>query len=221
MTRLLVPLAMTVGIVACAAAYAQTRQTETSPEEVRERWNKTFAAGAEDLKREPSALLVSATRDRLPGAALDLGTGEGRNALFLAARGWIVTGVDISDVAVAEARRNAAARQLAFTAIVGDLDTYDFGKEQWDLITSFYMHSWHDRSPTNVPARIYDALKPGGLLVMEGFAKAEVPFGFSVDVLSKDYGRLRIVRREAVVDEAEWDKGTRRHIVRFVAERPR
>jgi SAM-dependent methyltransferase len=197
---------------------AQT-QPQSSPEQVRERWNAVFKKGAPTLNREPSQVLVAAVEQRKPGKALDLGTGQGRNAIFLASRGWSVTGVDISDVAIAEARKNAAARKLQIEAIVGDLDTYDFGREQWDLITSFYMHSWHDRSPTDVPTRIHDALRPGGLLVIEGFAKPDPPFGFSVEELSKAYGRLRILKNESVHTKAEWDKDNEAHIVRFVAEK--
>jgi SAM-dependent methyltransferase len=130
-----------------------------------------------------------------------------------------VTGVDISDVAIAEAKKNAAERQVQMEAIVGDLDKYDFGREQWDLITSFYMHGWHNRSSTDVPARIYDALRPGGLLVIEGFAKPENPFGFSVEELSKAYGRLRILKSEFVKTKGEWDKDNEAQIVRFVAEK--
>jgi methylase of polypeptide subunit release factors len=75
--------------------------------------------------------------ERKPGKALDLGTGQGRNAIFLASTGWTVTGVDISEVAIAEAKKNAAARKVQIDAIVGDLDTYDFGREQWDPAASW------------------------------------------------------------------------------------
>lgn len=196
---------------------AQTTQPTT--EQARERWNEVFKKGAPTLNREPSQVLVAAVERRKPGKALDLGTGQGRNAIFLASKGWTVTGVDISDVAIAEAKKNAAAGKVQIEAIVGDLDTYDFGREQWDLITSFYMHGWHNRSSTDVPARIYDALRPGGLLVIEGFAKPENPFGFSVEELSKAYGRLRILKNESVHTKGEWDKDNEAQIARFVAEK--
>jgi SAM-dependent methyltransferase len=198
---------------------AQTAQPQPSPEQARERWNEVFKKGAPTLNREPSQVLVAAVEQRKPGKALDLGTGQGRNAIFLASKGWTVTGVDISDVAIAEAKKNAAERKVQIEAVVGDLDKYDFGREQWDLISSFYMHGWHNRSSTNVPTRIYDALRPGGLLVIEGFGKPENPFGFSVDELSKAYGRLRILKNESLRTKAEWDKDNDADIVRFVAEK--
>ena len=221
MTQIVATLALVLALApAVVDRQAPTTQTEPSPEQLRARWNATFLLGAPTLKREPSSVLVATVRGRKPGKALDLGTGEGRNALFLAEQEWQVTGVDISDVAIAQAKSHAVDRKVKLEAVVGDLETYDFGVEQWDLITSFYMHGWHDRSKTDVPARIYKALKPGGLIVIEGFAKPEVTIGFSADELSSAYGQLRILRNESVVDEADWDKGNKRHIVRFVAEKP-
>jgi SAM-dependent methyltransferase len=212
--------AVTLAVALILSTRAPGAQTQPqSSEQVRERWNAVFQKGAPTLNREPSPLLVGAVRQRKPGKALDLGTGQGRNAVFLASQGWTVTGVDISGVAIAEAKKNAATRKVQIDAIVGDLDAYDFGREQWDLITSFYMHSWHHRSPTDVPARIHDALRPGGLLVMEGFAKPDPPFGFSVEELSKAYGRLRILKNESVNTNAEWDKDNKATIVRFVGEK--
>jgi SAM-dependent methyltransferase len=216
------PAVFTLALALALSAFelrAQTTQPQPSPEEVRERWNKVFNEGAPSLDREPNKVLVAAVDQRKPGKALDLGTGQGRNAIFLASRGWTVTGVDISDVAIAEAKKNAAARKVQIEAIVGDLDTYDFGREQWDLITSFYMHSWHHRSPTDVPTRIYDALRPGGLLVMEGFARPDSLFGFNVEELNKAYGRLRILKNESVHTKGDWDKDNEAQIVRFVAEK--
>ncbi|MBC8164420.1 MAG: class I SAM-dependent methyltransferase [Bryobacteraceae bacterium] len=120
-------------------------------------------------------MLVEVTRDSTPGTALDLGTGEGRNALFLAENGWTVTGLDISPVAIQQARKNATDRKLNIEAIVADLDAFDFGQQRWNLITSFFMHAWHGRSKTDVPVRIYDALKPGGVVVIEAFANPPSP----------------------------------------------
>jgi SAM-dependent methyltransferase len=226
MTQMIAALALVLALSPSALGrQAATTPTERSPEQERATWNMTFLMGAPTLKREPSSVLVATVLGRQPGKALDLGTGEGRNAVFLAEQQWEVTGVDISDVAVAQAKTNAAARKVKLEAIVGNLDTYDFGSGQWDLITSFYMQGWHGRSKTDVPARIYQALKPGGLVVIEGFAKPEVSVGFSTDALSSAYARLRILRNESVIDEADWDiercRPCKSHIVRFVAEKPK
>jgi SAM-dependent methyltransferase len=212
-------IALAMCCLVCAAA-ALTAQQTTTTQQALERWNKEFAGPLENLNRQPNAGLVAAIAGRPAARALDLGTGEGRNAIYLAERGWDVTGVDLSDVAVAQARKNAAARGVKLNTVVADLDGYDFGDGQWDLVLSFYMHSWHDRTKTDLPSRIFQALKPGGLLVMEGFAKPEVAFGFDPETLAKQYGRFAILRNESVNDLADWDKDAKRHLVRFVARKP-
>ena len=197
-------------------------QTPTAPpENPRDRWNTVFEREIPYLRTAPSKLLIEATQGRKPGTALDLGTGQGRNAIYLAGEGWDVTGVDISDVAVEQAKKNAAARGVKMQVVEADLDTFEFGTERWDLITSFYMHSWHQNSKTDIPTRIYNALRPGGLLVMETFRRPVNGSGFRTDELAKAFGRFRIVRNEDVVDEPDWAKGEKMVLVRFVAEKSR
>src|SRR5687767_5605420 len=201
---------------------APPRQPPTAPPETpRERWNKEFERGTPTLRTAPSQLLIEVTQGRKPGAALDLGMGQGRNAIYLAGQGWDVTGVDISDVAVEQAKKNAAARGVKMQVVLADLDTFEFGTERWDLITSFYMHGWHQNSKTDVPTRVYNALRPGGLLVMEAFRRPVNGSGFRTDELAKAFGRLRVLRNEDVVDEPDWAKGEKKDLVRFVAEKSR
>ena len=203
----------------CGGA-ALAAQQATTTQQALERWNKEFAGPLANLNRQPNAGLVAAVAGRRPGRALDVGAGEGRNSIYLAEHGWDVTAVDLSDVAIAQARKNAAARGVKLNAVVGDLDVYDFGTEQFDLVLSFYIHAWHDRTKTDVPSRIYQALKPGGLLVMEAYARPEVAFGFDPDTLAKQYSRFKILRNDSVNDFADWDKDSKRHLVRFVAQKP-
>ena len=60
-------------------------------------YNSLYAGDSEVFTREPNALLVEAVRNRKPGRALDVGMGQGRNALFLSRNGWEVTGIDSAD----------------------------------------------------------------------------------------------------------------------------
>jgi SAM-dependent methyltransferase len=211
---------ITVAVVMVGSAVLAAQTTTQTPEQLRDFWNKQFEDGAPGLKnRVPNKTLVAAVQGRTPGPALDLGTGEGRNALFLAENGWRVTGVDISNVAIAQAKQNAAARKLKIETVVADLDIYDFGNERWDLITSIYIHGWHNDSRTDIPSRIYNALKPGGLLVIEGNAKPEIANGFSAEQMTVAFAKFRIIRHESLVDAGDWAGGDMRHIVRFVAEK--
>ena len=193
------------------------RAQSTDPRD-RAFWNGKFSDPQTRFDRQPSKLLVEAIRGRKPGQALDLGMGEGRNAIFLARQGWQVTGVDLADVAVGQAKARAAALHVSLTAIVDNADHYDLGRNRWDLIALFYMHAWYHASKPAGVQRLIAALKPGGLLVMEGFAGSE-SYTFHSNELLRDFVDLHILRYEDTEDEAEWDPGRKSHLVRFVAEK--
>jgi 2-polyprenyl-3-methyl-5-hydroxy-6-metoxy-1,4-benzoquinol methylase len=114
---------------------------------------------------DPSAFLVAMTKDLKPGKALDVAMGQGRNALYLASKGWDVTGFDIAEEGLKVARENAARSSLAINTIQSGWDDFDFGHEQWDLICFIYTDA-----PVVDPrfvARVREGLKTGGLLLMD------------------------------------------------------
>lgn len=184
----------------------------------RDFWNGKFSDPNTKFVRQPSRLLVDATRNRPPGRALDLGMGEGRNTIFLAQRGWDATGVDISNVAVAQAKQHAAKAHVNISAITDDLDHYQFGINKWDLIALFYMHAWYQGTRPSSAQRLVAALKPGGRIVIEGFA-GDQKFMFQSNELLRDFASLTILRYEDTEDEAEWAPGRRSHLIRLVAEK--
>lgn len=184
----------------------------------RDFWNRKFSDPKTQFIRQPSRLLADAIRNRPPGRALDLGMGEGRNTILLAQQGWDATGVDISDIAVAEAKQHAAKVHVNISTVIEDLDHYQFGINKWDLIALFYMHAWYQGTRPSSSKRLLAALKPGGLLVIEGFA-GEQKFMFQSNELLRDFADLIILRYEDIEDEAEWAPGNRSHIIRLVAEK--
>ncbi len=100
-----------------------------------EKWNERYRAG-EQLFDTPSPLVTRFVADLAPGVALDLACGPGRNALFLAERGWRVTAVDGSPIAIAKLRR----RYGDFDARVADLERGEFRIEpdSYDLVCCCY-----------------------------------------------------------------------------------
>jgi len=81
-------------------------------------YNPLYASGSAVFTKEPNALLVEAIRDRPPGRALDVGMGQGRNALFLAKKGWEVTGFDSADEGIRLAKAQASQLGLKLDAQV-------------------------------------------------------------------------------------------------------
>ena len=85
-------------------------------------WDERYAT--EGWPTDPDPLLVQLVADLAPGAALDLGCGTGRNAVWLAQHGWDVTGVDSSTVGLAQANERAQQTGCALTTIAADLASY-------------------------------------------------------------------------------------------------
>lgn len=97
------------------------------------------------------------------GKVLDMGMGEGRNAVFLASRGLTVLGVDISSVAVKKASALAKENKVQIEAVVADLTTYKIPKESLDAIICFY---FVDRS---LLEKMQTWLRPGGVIIFEAY----------------------------------------------------
>jgi SAM-dependent methyltransferase len=175
-------------------------------------WNAEFRSGA-GFSAKPNRLLIEVAGAHPPGTALDLGMGQGRNAIDLAARGWKVTGIDISDVGVAMARDTAAKRQLSLEAINADVTGWDFGQEKWDLVTLLYF-----RPDDRDLRRIGPSLRRGGLVVVEGFHKPRAQNWQAGELAALFKDGFEILRDEVVDDVPDWGTHPEK-LVRFVARR--
>lgn len=102
------------------------------------KWEQRYQAGERARDGRPSALLARWSHLVRPGRALDVATGLGRNALFLASRGFQVDAVDISPTALAQAARRARRRGLRVRWLGADLDHYRLPPARYDLaVVSF------------------------------------------------------------------------------------
>jgi SAM-dependent methyltransferase len=128
-------------------------------------WDRRFAEQA--WPTDPDPYLMELARSLPPGRGLDLGAGPGRNSLWLAAKGWDMTLVDVSRVGLDQAL--AAAGALAATVTPVHADVYDWQPDQasFDLVIVANLHPGPDALPI-VLARAADALRPGGHLYVVG-----------------------------------------------------
>ena len=130
----------------------------------REAWNRKYAGSEYLWSEEPNRFLVSELAGLAPGRALDLACGEGRNAVWLAAQGWSVTGVDYSGVALAKAAQLAETRDVEVEWIEADLLDYE-PPGGLELVVVFYLQlPAAERSL--VLGRAAAALAPGGTLLV-------------------------------------------------------
>ena len=103
-------------------------------------WDERYAGDDLVWSAVPNRFLVAEVETLPPGQALDLACGEGRNAVWLAERGWDVTGVDFSSVGLDKARRLAEARGVSVQWEVADVTEYAPARESFDLAIVMYLH---------------------------------------------------------------------------------
>jgi protein-L-isoaspartate O-methyltransferase len=185
-----------------------------------ERWNQVYASEPHLYTTEPNALLVEVAQRMTTGRALDIGMGQGRNAAWLAARGWSVTGVEVA----AEGIRQASASAPGVSIAQLPLEEFDIGVEQWDLIAGIYVHGVVLRAAD----RIIAGLRAGGVLVVEGFHRDVMKLGvdgmtggllgYKTNSLLRHFLPLRIERYEECVALADWRR-IEAPIVRMVARK--
>lgn len=131
----------------------------------RERWDERYAEREHVWGGEPNRLFVAEVRDLAPGRALDLACGQGRHAFWLAERGWRVTAVDFSDVAIGQATQAAAERALDVDFVAADLLTWLPEPAAYDLVVVLYLQLGRDELDT-VLARAASAVAPGGVFLL-------------------------------------------------------
>jgi SAM-dependent methyltransferase len=131
-------------------------------------WEHRYHAAESMWSRNPNGSLVNQAGDLAPGRALDVGAGEGADALWLAERGWEVTATDIAGNALARVAAEAGRRGLTVRCLRGDANDPDaFGNETYDLVSLQY-GSFH-RTPDQRGLRnLLGAVADGGTLLVVG-----------------------------------------------------
>lgn len=102
-------------------------------------WDRRYAGSELLWTAQPNRFLVAETSDLPAGRALDLATGEGRNAVWLAQQGWQVVGVDFSRVGLTKAAQLAADRGVEVDWVEADLREYRTEPRTIDLVLIFYL----------------------------------------------------------------------------------
>jgi 2-polyprenyl-3-methyl-5-hydroxy-6-metoxy-1,4-benzoquinol methylase len=127
------------------------------------RWDKRFGRKEFALGKEPNAFLKKYIHLLPKGKALDIATGEGRNAVFLAQHGFEVEAVDISEKGLKKAQALTREKGVRINTFLVDLDQYQIEKERYDLIANFYFLK------RRLIPRIKKGLKNGGKVIFETY----------------------------------------------------
>ena len=182
-----------------------------------EQWNERYRSG-EQVFDSPAPLVVEFAGGVARGSALDLASGPGRNALYLARQGWRVTALDGSPVAVDILLARSRQQKLIIDARVVDLDTSQFEVQSgaYDLVLSCYYLQ------RGLISAMMSALRPGGLLIMiVHLADADQPRGTAARAYPGELRALFDEWRILHYREGEPSESCHRHAVaELVAQLP-
>jgi SAM-dependent methyltransferase len=184
-----------------------------------QQWDERYSGSEFEWTTRPNQFVAAELAGLLPGRALDLAAGEGRNTVWLAERGWRVTAVDFSRVGLEKGRKLAAARGVdpaRVDWVVADLRDYEPDRAAFDLALAAYFQV----SPevlALVLARAAAALAPGGTLFVIGHDLTNLTEGvggpqdpgvlYTPEAVSADLAGLRVLRAERVYRTVERDDG--------------
>ncbi len=139
-------------------------------------WDARYGESDQIWSGNPNPQLVAQVGGRAPGTVLDVGSGEGGDAIWLAAHGWRVTALDVSSVALERGAAAAArlgpqvAQRIAW--VHADVLTWDPAGEQFDLVNAQYLH--FTRAKAEVTQRLAELVRPGGSLLVVGHHPSDV-----------------------------------------------
>jgi SAM-dependent methyltransferase len=188
-----------------------------------ERWETRFAAPGYLFGTAPNAFIKSKAdllRAKAPGKALSIADGEARNGVFMAEQGLDVLSLDASVRGQEKARKLAQDRGVALHLERGDLESWPWPLAQYDVIAGIFFQFLTPDSRSKVFAGIKRALKPGGLLLIEGYRPEQLKYKtggpseierlYTRDLLQAafgDFSSLDIREYDAVVEEGAGHAG--------------
>jgi thioredoxin reductase/2-polyprenyl-3-methyl-5-hydroxy-6-metoxy-1,4-benzoquinol methylase len=135
-------------------------------------WDERYRSAERIWSGNPNPHLVASVADLPPGQALDVGAGEGADAVWLASRGWTVTGVDVSGVALDKAAAHARDAGVDVTWERADVRNWDPAPRRYDLVTAQFMQFPGPVLDT-LHRRLAAAVRPGGTLLIVGHHPAD------------------------------------------------
>lgn len=200
---------------------------------MKEFWNQRYDREEFFYGTRPNAFLATQASRFGPGMkVLAIADGEGRNGVWLAQQGCDVTAVDFSPVALGKSRRLAAEAGVTVHTHQADLFEWEWGEGAWDALVAIFVQFVPAAQRPDFHARMKRALKPGGLLVLQGYRPEQVKLGtggpsdpgnlYSAADLERDFGDLEILHlaeRDSVIEEGMGHNGLSA-LVELVAHKP-
>ena len=196
-------------------------------------WDERFSSEDYVFGTQPNAFLTrEAHRLKETSRVLAIADGEGRNSVFLARHGHKVTATDISPRAIEKAERLAAKSGVEVHFIHADLASWDWPENAFDAVVGIFIQFAAPPLRDRLFARMAKALKPGGLLLLEGYRPEQLDYGtggpptaenmYTEAILREGFAALEIEHLESY--DAEISEGNGHDgmsaLIDLVARRP-
>lgn len=166
-------------------------------------WDERYG-GEPVWSGEPNPHLVTYASGLRPGTAIDIGSGEGADAIWLGVQGWQVTGIDISPVALEGAAGRAVEAGVHGRISWQQADVFSWTAEAtYDLVSAQFMHLPRP-ALVRLQGELAKSVAPGGTLLIVGHHPDDV--GHSPEGLEHDFGDIRFTAEDVAsrLDPAEW-----------------
>jgi len=195
-------------------------------------WDQRYFSDEYAYGREANAFFASQLETLSPGTILLPGEGEGRNAVYAASLGWKVEAFDLSSAGRAKAMALASEFGADISYHVSRMEDFLFLENQYDAVGLVFFHL----APTGreyLHRMVYEALKPGGTLILEGFHKDQLQHNsggpkspemlFDEEMLASDFHMFHtrvLDRQEIVLTEGPFHQGPA-EVIRFTGVKPK
>jgi cyclopropane fatty-acyl-phospholipid synthase-like methyltransferase len=196
-------------------------------------WNARYATEDYIFGTAPNVFLASQAAWIRPGMrALAIADGEGRNGVWLAEQGAQVHAIDVSPPALEKARKLAAKRGVTLETEQVDLLDWSWPEAAYDLVAAIFIQFAPPPERDRIIAGIRRTLKPGGVLILQGYTPKQVELGtggppsaanmYTAELLREWFGDWSIVHlaeHESVISEGDHHHGLSA-LVDLVARKP-
>lgn len=192
-------------------------------------WDQRYAENETVYGLNPNQFFKQFVDSRKPGTILLPAEGEGRNAVYAASKGWQVEAFDFSEVAREKALDFARGEKLNINYILQDISLFK-AEKQYDAVGLIYVHL-PEKQRKAFHAEIYKSIKPGGLFVLEAFAKEQAGLNsggpkdpamlYDAPSLCSDFPFMHMItceQKEVVLEEGEYHKG-KAAVLRMIGQR--
>jgi ubiquinone/menaquinone biosynthesis C-methylase UbiE len=182
-------------------------------------WNERFGSEEYAYGTEPNQFYKEQLGKLVPGKILFPAEGEGRNAVYAATRGWLVTAFDPSIEGKRKAELLAQKNKVSINYLIDNYEFVNFPAESFDCIVLIFAHM-HPLKRKEYHQKLATFLKPEGILILEGFSKNQISNNsggprdinmlFSKEELKSDFGsfsELKINEDDALLNEGPFHNG--------------